>query len=378
MSGITIAIIGRAKSSNYLARESKADEFWGIGSAYDDQPDVPRFNYLFEIHPLEMIKQPQYSRTHWDCLVSGKYGADKVYLSALTPEIPGGILYPKDDVIATVPTPSIAFASTLDWMLALIHYKVSVLKENISRVEVYGLSMLEGANSDTEYVYQRPTFWYWQRALQDVGVEVYIPPESPLSHVHYVMYGWENSGMVTEAQANELRSLLQADFDKLKAQIIPGGENIEKARLLYRIEGALLNISTIMDNYGVVVNKYGRVVFRSLVDQNVLWSKGQRDEALAYFNMWGGVLKERVENAGSFTNTKFMKMMHDNKINAALSEKNKAGAAYFRLDGVYQLAKHMLKMCDGGAVQLTIRGDTSKVATMPDLDTKKETPGSKN
>jgi len=369
--GITIAIVGRAESSNKLVNESKADLIWGIGGAYDDQPDVPHFDALFEIHPPEMISQPAYSTIHWGNLTAGEYGADKCYTMGDVPEIPDYRPYEIEPIKGLVPSSKrmpdpwkTMFGSSLDYCMALallMHKRGEIVK----CVEIYGFDMDEGKNTDTEYRYQRPTFRYWHGRLHGADIEVYIPDESSLAHGQ--MYAWEGGQIVTlEMMKKVEESLIGQRFVlKRNAERTADGKMIA-GPLYWRVNSALFYLAKWKKENAIDLTGKGDLVFfRSLFDQIISAFENERDRHLAMKNSWGGKMNERINKAGlTLDEARSFDYAGDiseemKAIEEAGDSAQRHGQMFYETDGGLQLAYHMLALCDNIAKPLVIKKVTS-------------------
>ncbi len=138
------------------------------------------FDRLFEMHPLELLRKPEAMRRkgYEDRL----RGSDvPLYMQREYPDIPNAIRYPIERVSECLGD---YFNSSLAYLVGL------AIAEEADRIGIWGVDMadLESAPGDPSYVsefaYQRPNMEYLIGFARGKGIDVYIPPESPLVRFH--------------------------------------------------------------------------------------------------------------------------------------------------------------------------------------------------
>ncbi len=144
-------------------------EVWGLPW---DEERWPYFDRLFDIHPLECIREaiPTFYRYGYeDRLRDIKY----LYMQEAYPDIPNAIKYPLEEVSALVGD---YYNSSIAYMLGLAIY------EKADKIGLWGVDMAEKGTwgHANEYRDERPNAEYLIGFAKGRGIEVYIPDECPL------------------------------------------------------------------------------------------------------------------------------------------------------------------------------------------------------
>jgi|WetSurMetagenome_2_1015567.scaffolds.fasta_scaffold339536_1 hypothetical protein len=180
-----IAIIGKAPSSQKLA--PYADPSWEIWTLSDIPftKEVPRWDRHIEIHDPAYIKERHSGGGYWTWLGEQPAGEKPIFVRELTPHIPAGVLFPKDEILAQFGTRY--FTNTVSWCIALaIHERPTVL----------GLWGVDMACKD-EYVAQRPSCEYFLGVASGLGIELVIPGQCDLLKCRK-LYGFEDDADFTQ------------------------------------------------------------------------------------------------------------------------------------------------------------------------------------
>lgn len=170
-----IAILGRAPTWELAPFSDPAWEIWGL-----PWQEMPRADRLFEIHSQEYIdganvpeNQADETWIHW---ARESYPDVPVYCDPSRKHLFGknAVDYPLEQVTAFLPFMSLE--SSISYMIA------NALCEGVDVLGLYGIHMMGGA----EFAHQRPSVHYLVGLAQGRGVEVVIPPGSPLFMSGYV------------------------------------------------------------------------------------------------------------------------------------------------------------------------------------------------
>lgn len=172
----TVAIVGFANESVTLAPYGEPGvEIWGLNEAhaFSWMKRAHRWFQLHDSYKSAIAKRGISGHHEW--LKENKWNIP-IYMMQIDPEIPRSTAYPIDDVCALTGKVKKGdetvryFNSTFDYMMGL------AILEGFERIEVYGVHM----KSEGEYEYQRPGAAFWIGLATGKGIEIYLPPVSPI------------------------------------------------------------------------------------------------------------------------------------------------------------------------------------------------------
>lgn len=230
-----VAIVGFASSSRGQAPFGDPTvEIWAMNSLY---ALIPRWDRLFELHPLEHCKKDhnrgelkQLGLDHFEFLRTQPGPNDPkfcpIYMQRHYEEIPASVEWPREEINTWTremfgeTAPVDYFGSTPAQML------IHALYEGYGDISLYGVDLLQ----DQEYGYQRPNMEYWCGIAYGLNAKLYVPRESAILKCNYV-YGYVEPPVTGDA----LAPLVKFWGDKT--------EQIQKAigdtqRLLSTVDGA--------------------------------------------------------------------------------------------------------------------------------------------
>lgn len=203
-----LAIVCGSPSSEMLAPFDSTDhDVWVLGNRINR---YPRYDLIFEIHD-DLTE-------HGDPMRYAKFLADKG-----VPMIVGEAFPVQADHISVFPFEdaktlfgSLYLTSTSAYMLCL------AMLRGYEHVEIYGVDM---AVDDHEYFWQRPCMEAWIGFARGSGINVILPPQSPVYRSDYI----EGKGCggrpdfslppFTQAGFSDLAGDHQTKMDAIKAQI---------------------------------------------------------------------------------------------------------------------------------------------------------------
>ena len=165
-----VAVVGLAPSTHDDAPYEDPDwEVWGLPW---DEERWPYFDRLFDIHPLECIRDatPSFYRYGYeDRLKEIRH----LYMQQAYTDIPNAIEYPLKEVSALVGD---YYNSSIAYMLALAIY------EKVDRIGIWGVDMAAQGEPGhaNEYRDERPNCEYLLGFAKAKGIEIYLPDECPL------------------------------------------------------------------------------------------------------------------------------------------------------------------------------------------------------
>ena len=198
-----IAIIGCSPGSEMLAPFD--DPEWEIWVIAEYCRRYPRVNKMFEIHNFKWTN-PETQKL-----------ADIGIPFVVSSECPATILgrahvEPFDYQRACDLMGRNYLASTCDYMLA------RAIMESPDVIGLWGMDM---AVHDSEYFHQNPTANAWIGLAKGMGIDVFVPEESPLFKRTYIYGLTERPGMApfTYDQFTALADDHQARIDQIKGQI---------------------------------------------------------------------------------------------------------------------------------------------------------------
>jgi len=210
-----IAIIGKAPSSRNLAPyDDQSWQIWTLSNLVAAK-EVPRWDVQFEIHGWPYLQAARNGDLYLNWL--GQEHQNPIYVAELRPEIPSGVLFPKDEIIRRFGT---YFNNTVSWMMA---FAITLEPEEIG---VWGVDMAMA----TEYEAQRPSCEFFLGWIRGAGIKLHVPPESDLLKTPR-LYGFDADGGLMaskwHARTKELQERLKTVTDKrdhaaLKAAFLQG------------------------------------------------------------------------------------------------------------------------------------------------------------
>lgn len=221
-----VAIVGFAPSSMHLAPfQDESWEIWTLNNIYSALP-LNRWDRWFELHKNFREYPPMHDvRMDAGAIVRGdsrpavgavvqhvdwlkQQAPDRpIYFLDDEPDIPAGVKYPLDQVLAWCQQEGVApyFTNSISYMIAL------ALMDGYKTIGVWGVDMAAGG----EYQQERPSVEYWLGVAKRYA-EVVLPKESELLKAR--LYGYElDNQFVTKAKVrfqelmnNHNRALEQA------------------------------------------------------------------------------------------------------------------------------------------------------------------------
>lgn len=167
-----IAIVGMSPTCDKAPWGDSSWEKWGL--VWHDEYWA-RCDRLFEMHDLEYLKNCYPSEGYLEKL---NEICVPLYMQKHYREVPLSIPYP----FHLVPTKY--FSSSVGYMTAL------AISEKPDVIGIWGVDM-----KDTkEHQYQRPNLEYLIGRAEGLGIEIYLPEESPVmkfeSEIFTTRYGW--------------------------------------------------------------------------------------------------------------------------------------------------------------------------------------------
>lgn len=175
--------------------EPDCHEFWGLnqGHVKIDQILLRRFTRWFQIHPWEpmMVRQrPEVGHIEW----LAQCGLP-VYLEKEQPEIPTGVRYPFEEVVATIGSNYFA-VNTFGYMVAL------AIHGGFQEIKVYGADF---GPSDISDAYARPCIEFLLGLAVGRGIKVWVPEGSALLKGDLYGRTVDQSGLGLEGALDVLR-----------------------------------------------------------------------------------------------------------------------------------------------------------------------------
>lgn len=169
-----VAIIGTAGTFAFAPFHDPSWEIWAHNSAI---PICPRVDRIFDLHQRHVWQ----AKKHWwkrdyqqflrDCPVP-------VYMIDTFKDVPQSIRYPRERVLSEFRR---YFTSQTAWMVAL------ALTEGVTHLGFYGIHYAHHDERD----WQLACAEYWIGVAEGRGVQIVIPPGSPLLH-NKLLYGYES------------------------------------------------------------------------------------------------------------------------------------------------------------------------------------------
>jgi hypothetical protein len=176
-----IAIIGAAHTVDFTPWYDPTWEIWAHSTVY---PLCKRVDRYFDLHPWKWItgkKVPGY--VEW--LTSIK---TPVYMQRKFPAVPASVRYPKERILSEYRR---YFTSQAAWMMAL------ALSEGVTHLGFFGIHYA----LDEEHKKQRAGCEYWMGVCEGRGVQLVLPPGSPLLRQPGWLYGYESHDEKTPARS---------------------------------------------------------------------------------------------------------------------------------------------------------------------------------
>lgn len=229
-----IGIVGFTQHRRFAPFNDTAWEIWGLNDLYFELPESVTKDRLrwFQIHgwvetaqhkwepvtdhPLNFGGGPPHPRDPNHVLWLQKTAEQiPLYLLEARPEVPNGIVYPKDAVFKYFSMDGEKdcsyFTNSISWMLALAIMELvpgGAGTQAVAGAElgVWGVDMMMSGGAGSEYGYQRPSCeWLlgWARAA---GIKVVIPDESDLLHTAFT-YGDHKSSVFRNKMDEHLQEL---------------------------------------------------------------------------------------------------------------------------------------------------------------------------
>ncbi len=164
-----VAIVGGARSRD---RAPFGDDSWEIWAFSSLRLPAPRVTRWFEMHALGDLES-QLTRSTAKRLSYQEYMAFlrdlecPVYMQERLAEIPNSVEYPLEQALHSFGR---CFTSSASYLIAL------AILEQYDVIGVWGVHLTE----KTVYARQRPGVEYLLGVAHQRGIEVYVPPQSPL------------------------------------------------------------------------------------------------------------------------------------------------------------------------------------------------------
>jgi len=216
--GRVVAICGTAGSSREEIMSQPDDvELWGLNLSYKWMPRCDRW---FELHDPN-IYRGVFTAEHREWL---RTASCPVYMQQRMDEFPSSVAFPVEDVTEQGRLRSY-FTSSIAYMIAL------AVHEGVSEIRLLGANMATGS----EYAYQRAACEYWIGVAEARGINVYLPPSSPLTKgPRYGAVGTSGDvvrGIVDTREATKLQ-MQQAlhEFVDLMRRVLTDPANLEERR----------------------------------------------------------------------------------------------------------------------------------------------------
>lgn len=164
-----VAIVGGAPSRRLAPYGDPAWDIWAFSSL---KLHTPRITRWFEMHALEDLRQQLWRETPYKrsftAYMAFLQGLEcPVYMQRIHPAIPNSVQYPLEEALQAFGR---CFTSTASYMIAL------AILENYGTIGVWGVHL----SARTVYARQRPGVEYLLGVAKQRGLDVYIPPASPL------------------------------------------------------------------------------------------------------------------------------------------------------------------------------------------------------
>lgn len=187
-----VAIVGGATSRKLAPYDDLSWEIWAFSSL---RLHTPRITRWFEMHALGdlrgQLKRDTRRRMSFRTYMAFLKGLKvPIYMQARIESLPTSVEYPLQEALDTFGR---CFTSTASYLIAL------AILEGYRTIGVWGIHLTE----KSVYIRQRPGVEYLLGVARQRGIEVYVPPQSPLRVPSRprmtptkVLYGydWESPG----------------------------------------------------------------------------------------------------------------------------------------------------------------------------------------
>lgn len=255
----TVALVGTHPITREKAPFSNsAVDIW-IFNGQSTMDWCPRASAVFDIHPPDDI----FRRAQEDKAFGNWLRAEKglpFYTPRPTPDCPGNIVYPLDDV-CTALLPNFKrgmeinkyFTSGPCYAIALAIF------HGYTRIEMYGIEM----ENNTEYVYQRDGIGLWLGIAVGRGIEVVLHEQSMIFYAP--LYGYEMDASKVdreafEARASELEQLMEkthSEYNRARGILDAVQKEFIDAQTAGMPQDELLKIG---EKYEVAQNAYEQAI----------------------------------------------------------------------------------------------------------------------
>jgi hypothetical protein len=168
-----IAMIGTAETINFAPFHDPSWEIWAHSSAL---PICPRVDRIFDLHPKHIWQ----GKKHWHKDYAGFLAKCPVpiYMQERYKAVPQSIRYPKERILSEFRR---YVTSQTGWMIAL------ALTEGVTHLGLFGIHY----SHKDERGWQLACAEYWIGFAEGRGVQIVIPPDSPLLK-NQRLYGYES------------------------------------------------------------------------------------------------------------------------------------------------------------------------------------------
>ena len=178
-----------------LLHEPMSHEFWGLNQGHVlIQPLLlKRFTRWFQIHPwgpMVARQRPEHGHVEW----LAQCGMP-VYLEEAQAEIPTGVRYPYEEVVATIGSNYFA-TNSFGYMIAL------AIHERFEEIKLYGAAF---GPKDISDAYARPCIEFLLGLAQGRGIRVWVPEGSALLKGDIYGRTVDQSGLALEEALDVLR-----------------------------------------------------------------------------------------------------------------------------------------------------------------------------
>jgi hypothetical protein len=167
-----IAIVGAAHTVDFTPWYDASWEIWAHSTTY---PLCKRVDRYFDLHPWKwIVEKPMPGYVDW--LTSVR---TPVYMQRKFPAVRSSVRYPRERVLTEFRR---YFTSQAAWMMAL------ALTEGVTHLGFFGIHY----SLDEEHKKQRAGCEYWMGVCEGRGVQLVLPPGSPLLREPNWLYGYES------------------------------------------------------------------------------------------------------------------------------------------------------------------------------------------
>lgn len=159
-----IAIVGKAGTSAFAPWSDESWEIWGMPWI-----SCPRVTRLFELHAQDCVDASGCPDSEWLPQALVEYAGVPVYCDPSRLHVfPSAVEYPLDAIRKSLPVPFLE--NTIAYQLAM------AIHEGCDVIGLFGVHMM----GRDEFAWQRPSVTYLVGLAQGRGIEILIPPGSPL------------------------------------------------------------------------------------------------------------------------------------------------------------------------------------------------------